>query len=41
MIYRWKAEFLANMGAIFEDSGKAEEPDIHTQKLSPRSDSSK
>jgi len=33
MISRWKAEFLANMGAIFEGSGKADEPDIDTQEL--------
>ena len=33
MISRWKAEFVANMGAIFEGSGKADEPDIDTQEL--------
>jgi|ERR1700730_4697818 len=33
MISRWKAEFLANMGAIFEGPGKAEEPDVDTQEL--------
>ncbi len=33
MISRWKAELLANMGAVFEKSGKAEEPDIDTQEL--------
>ena len=33
MISRWKAEFLANMGSIFENSSKAEEPDVDTQEL--------
>ena len=33
MISRWKAEFLANMGAIFEGSAKADEPDVDTQEL--------
>jgi transposase len=33
MISRWKAEFLGNMGAIFEGSGKADEPDVDTQEL--------
>jgi hypothetical protein len=33
MISRWKTEFLANMGIIFEGSGKAEEPDVDTQEL--------
>jgi hypothetical protein len=30
MISRWKAEFLASIGAIFEDPGNAEEPDVDT-----------
>jgi transposase len=33
MISRWKAELLANMGSVFEKSGKAEEPDVDTQEL--------
>jgi len=33
MISRWKAEFLANMALVFENSGKAEEPDVDTQEL--------
>lgn len=33
MISRWKAEFLSNMGSVFEKSGKAEEPDVDTQEL--------
>ena len=33
MISRWKAEFLANMGAVFENSSKPEEPDVDTQEL--------
>lgn len=33
IISRWKAEFLANMGQVFEKSDKAEEPDIDSQEL--------
>lgn len=33
MISRWKAELLANMGSVFEKSGKSEEPDVDTQEL--------
>ena len=33
MISRWKAEFLANMGSVFENSSKPEEPDVDTQEL--------
>lgn len=33
IISRWKAELLANMGAAFEKSTKAEEPDVDTQEL--------
>ena len=32
MISRWKAELLANLGSVFEKSGKAEEPDVDTQE---------
>jgi len=33
MISRWKAELLANMGSVFEKSGKSEEPDVDTREL--------
>ncbi len=33
VISRWKSELLANMGAVFEKSTKAEEPDVDTQEL--------
>ncbi len=33
MISRWKSELLANMGSVFEKSGKLEEPDVDTQEL--------
>ena len=33
IISRWKAEFLANAGSVFDKGGKPEEPDVDTQKL--------
>lgn len=33
VIARWKAEFLANMSAVFEKSDKPEEPAVDTQEL--------
>ncbi len=33
MISRWKAELLANMGAVLEKGSKADEPDVDTQEL--------
>ena len=33
VISRWKAEFLENMGAVFERPGKPDEPDVDTQEL--------
>ena len=33
VISRWKAEFLANAGSVFDKSGKTDEPDVDTQEL--------
>jgi len=33
VISRWKAEFLANMGSVFDKPGKSGEPDVDTQEL--------
>lgn len=33
MISRWKNELQANMGSVFEKSGRAEEPDVDIQEL--------
>lgn len=33
VISRWKAEFLENMGSVFERPGKSDEPDVDTQEL--------
>ena len=32
-ISRWKAEFLANMGAVFDKPGKYDEPSVDTQEM--------
>ena len=41
MISRWKAEFLANMGAIFEVLVKQKNQTLTPRSCTPRSDSSK
>lgn len=33
VISRWKAEFLANAGSVFDREGKPDEPDVDTQEL--------
>jgi transposase len=33
VIARWKAEFTANISAVFEKADKPEEPDVDTQEL--------
>lgn len=33
VISRWKAEFLANAGSVFDKPGKSDEPDVDTQEL--------
>lgn len=33
VISRWKSEFLANAGSVFDHPGKSDEPDIDTQEL--------
>ncbi len=33
VISRWKSEFLANAGAVFDQPGKADEPDVDTREL--------
>jgi hypothetical protein len=33
VISRWKYEFLANAGLVFDHPGKSDEPDVDTQEL--------
>ena len=33
IISRWKAEFLANAGSVFDKGGKADETNVDTQEL--------
>ena len=33
VISRWKSEFLANAGSVFDKSGKSDEPDVDAQEL--------
>ena len=33
VISRWKAEFLANAGSVFDKAGKSDEPEVDTQEL--------
>ena len=33
VISRWKSEFAANAGSVFDKPGKSDEPDVDTQEL--------
>lgn len=33
VISRWKAEFLANAGFVFDKAGKSDEPEVDTHEL--------